>query len=146
LREGNTAGEAESELAILRQQVDELQQKQINDVFGIDREDSEMAQLQHDYEELMIRCRELEDKNSELIQADQISGDSSARLETEISNLRTRLETEKSKSEEEVNRLQRALEERDAIWQRELVSSQTEHQGLRKQVEAVKVGHLLFAC
>lgn len=177
--------EKQREIEYLKQHLMQGQQNEINDAFGLTGSDLslEMAQLQHDYEELMIKCQRLEEEKggmvpqSALTERDafwqseiqrlvashtaslqhvqasmpvqQETNADSERLNAELETVRKQLEVERNqneeiqrermKLEEETGRLKQALQERDAVWQEELISSQTEQQELRTQYELVKV-------
>lgn len=63
------------EIETLQQQIAVLQQKELNAAFGTEtgNESQEMLQLQHDYEELMIKCHRLEEERSQMVSAEQLN-------------------------------------------------------------------------
>lgn len=166
------------EIEMLKQKMVDMQQREINDAFGLEQDNpessSDLLQLQHDYEELMIKYQELEARSGQMVtpqkleerdafwqaeiehvrasQADgldQQSASEAEQLKSEIEQVQTHCNQltseneemlkQRQKLDEEITQLQHALQERDAVWQQELISSQTDQQEMRKQFEAVKV-------
>eukprot|EP00210_Caulerpa_lentillifera_P006870 g6567.t1 len=155
-----------SENAQLKSEIAELQKNEIHSAFGLDltpSQNDDLTQLQDSYEKLKQDYNKLEQYSAQLIspetlterdafwqkELERVRSETRGVKEDEVTSLQDTLYKEQkakeaaiqqqSKLEEEISRLQHSLEERDSIWQQELIASQNTQLEIKKNYEAIKV-------
>lgn len=156
--------ELNSENVRLRTEVAELQQNGINAAFGLDSTAPviDSTKLQEDYNKLQEDYKNLQESTSTLIppealterdafwqkELERVRSEGQGVKEGEVRSLQESLEQERkakeeslkqrSQLEEEINRLEHSVQERDSIWQQELISNQNSQLEIKKHYEAIK--------